>query len=72
MEINVLFNVAVSVKQTILLSSNSCKLCDNYILRTNLLSEGEPFEYPNSTWDSDDSMYEEDYSLKSDGYELND
>ena len=30
-------------------------------------SEGEPFEgyqYPNNTWDSDDSMYEEDYSSK--------
>ena len=30
-------------------------------------SEGEPFEgyqYPNNTWDSDDSLYEEDYSTK--------
>ena len=33
-----------------------------------IYSEGEPFEgylYPNNTWDSDDSMYEEDYSVKS-------
>ena len=30
-----------------------------------IYSEGEPFEgylYPNNTWDSDDSMYKEDYS----------
>ena len=30
-----------------------------------IYSEGEPFEgylYPDNTWDSDDSMYEEDYS----------
>ena len=29
-----------------------------------IYSEGEPFEgylYPNNTWDSEDSMYEEDY-----------
>ena len=34
-------------------------------------SEGEPFEgypHPNNTWDSKDSMYEEDYSIKSDEY----
>ena len=33
-----------------------------------IYSEGEPFEgylYPNNTWDSEDSMYEEDYSVKS-------
>ena len=33
-----------------------------------IYSEGEPFEgylYPKNIWDSDDSMYEEDYSLKS-------
>ena len=33
-----------------------------------IYSEGEPFEgylYPNNTWDSDDSMYEEDYSGRS-------
>ena len=32
-----------------------------------IYSEGEPFEgyqYPNNTWDSDDSLYEEDYSSK--------
>ena len=32
-----------------------------------IYSEGEPFEgyqYPNNTWDSDDSIYEEDYSSK--------
>ena len=31
-------------------------------------SEGEPFEgypHPNNTWDSEDSMYEEGYSIKS-------
>ena len=31
-------------------------------------SEGEPFEgytHPNNTWDSEGSMYEEDYSVKS-------
>ena len=31
-------------------------------------SEGEPFEgylYPNNTWDSDDSIREEDYEVKS-------
>ena len=30
-----------------------------------IYSEGEPFEgylYPDNTWDSDDSMYEEEYS----------
>ena len=30
-----------------------------------IYSEGEPFEgylYPDNTWDSDDSMYKEDYS----------
>ena len=30
--------------------------------------EGEPVEgypHPNNTWDSEDSMYEEDYSVKS-------
>ena len=29
-----------------------------------IYSEGEPFEgdpYPNNTWDSDDSMHDEDY-----------
>ena len=33
-----------------------------------IYSEGEPFEgylYPNNTWDSEDSMYEEDYSVQS-------
>ena len=32
-----------------------------------IYSEGEPFEgylYPNNTWDSDESTYEEDYSEK--------
>ena len=32
-----------------------------------IYSDGEPFEgyqYPNNTWDSDDSLYEEDYSTK--------
>ena len=30
-----------------------------------IYSEGEPFEgyrYPKNTWDSDDSLYDEDYS----------
>ena len=29
-------------------------------------TDGEPFEgylYPNNTWDSEDSMYEEDYKV---------
>ena len=33
-----------------------------------IYSEGEPFEgylYLNDTWDSDDSMYEEEYPVKS-------
>ena len=31
-----------------------------------IYSEGEPFEgYLYNTWDSEDSMYEEDYSVKS-------
>ena len=39
----------------------------NYEKETVIYSEGEPFEeyqYPNNTWDSDDSLYEEDYSTK--------
>ena len=33
-----------------------------------IYSEGEPFDgylYPNNTWDSDDSMDEEEYLVKS-------
>ena len=33
-----------------------------------IYSEGEPFDgylYPNNTWDSDDSMYEDEYLVKS-------
>ena len=29
------------------------------------LFEGEGYLYPKNTWDSDDSMYEDDYSVRS-------
>ena len=59
------------LKKSVINKLNSVRPCYLVVLESDMddteeviYSEGEPFEgyqYPNNTWDSDDSIYEEDW-----------